>query len=80
MPSLQLSACLVSGSFLWGDIMKKKQYELIEAYDSDHMSSLLCGDNEKIELDSYMIGSAMDIIKYLLKTDLKEYKLIKSNK
>ena len=57
----------------------KKQYELIEALDAENMNKMLHHEKENIDPQSYLIGSPMSIVKYILKTDLKEYKLVKKD-
>lgn len=38
------------------------------------------GDEDRVDSDSVMLGNPMKIVKYILKEDLKDYKLVKKTK
>ena len=58
-----------------------KKYELIEAFTSKQMDELHDGISEKLELETgLVIGRPIDIVRYIIKNDLKEYKLVKKVK
>lgn len=38
------------------------------------------GDTDMVDSESVALGSPMDIVKYILKEDLKNYKLVKKSK
>lgn len=60
-------------------ICDKMEYELIEAPSPEQMDELEKHISEKIEPSSFVIGKPIDIVRFILKTDLKEYKLIKKD-
>lgn len=54
-----------------------KQYELIEAFTAEEMVKFEKHTAENIEPVSFLIGKPIDIVRFILKTDLREYKLVK---
>lgn len=54
-----------------------RSYELIEALTLDDMNKFETHTSEKIEPESFLIGSPMKIVRYILKNDLKKYKIIR---
>ncbi len=56
------------------------EYELIEALEPPEMDKFINHESEKIEPSSFIIGSPISIVKYILKKDLREYKLVKKKR
>jgi len=54
-----------------------KNYELIEAPTPKEMDKFENHTSEKIEPESFLIGSPIEIVRYILKNDLKNYTLVK---
>ena len=54
-----------------------KTYELIEAPTVELMNTFEEHTSDKIEPESYIIGSPIEIVRYILKNDLTKYKIIK---
>lgn len=56
------------------------EYELIESPSPEQFDKYERHDSDNIEPQSIIIGKPIDIVRFILKTYLREYKLIKKAK